>query len=384
MMVIALALALLTGGVAGHLTAVVSSGVSPTVFGDQTERVQAFYDGMNQYLATGDDAFLRLLAPGFQAHSTVDGAPGSADDLLARLDTLRRSALPPRFTVEEIHELGSLVEVRVSTGVPASFDVAGLSVATALPPSVIEFVQLQGDAIVAHWSQSVWIPDIGQTLDSEVSLDAVYGFAFDVSQVALDPSAEFALPRTAFAWLLVETGRVAIDDGVSRLRLETGESRHVTGSGPARIRNPESEQAVVWLVSLEKPNSPTTYAPSAGELPPGVTIAHLAWGSQFDPAVVGHARIRLARATVPPGSQLMAERSGAASAIAVIDGELEATVQQGIAFHCRPDGLAATVRGHEPIPAGEGIAALPDASPSYRVSGSTPATLLVLTIQPIA
>ena len=192
LMVIALALSLLAGVLLGHLTAVDSSGVTPIASGSQTERVQALWnDGVNRYLATGDDAFLRLLAPGFQEFTTVGDDDGAASTLLARLDTLRRSAIPPRFTVEEIHELGSLVEVRVSTGIPATFDVAGLSVVTALPPSTeFEFlVQLQGDAIVAHWSQAGWIPEIGQTLDTQLPLDAAQRFAFDLGTVVLDDGA---------------------------------------------------------------------------------------------------------------------------------------------------------------------------------------------------
>ncbi len=382
LMVIALALSLLAGVVLGHLTAVVSSSVSPTASGSQSERVQAFYDGVNRYLATGDDAFLRLLAPGFQERSTVGDDDGAASTLLARLDTLRRSAIPPRFTVEEIHELGSLVEVRVSTGIPATFDVAGLSVVTALPPSTIEFVQLQGDAIVAHWSQAGWIPEIGQTLDTQLPLDAAQRFAFDLGTVVLDPGAELELPRAIAAWLVVEAGLIAIDDGVTRFRLDSGESHEMTGPGLTRIRNPESGRAVIWLASLKEPNSASAYEQDSSDLPSGVTITPLAWGSQFEPEAVGRARIRLARATVPPGSQIVADGTGYVSAIAVIDGELEVTVQQGTALHCRADGLAATIRDHEKIPAGDGIATLPDASLSYRVSGSTPTTLLVLTIQP--
>jgi hypothetical protein len=381
-MAIALALSLLAGVLLGHLTAVVSFGETPVVAEGQTEHIQAFYDGMNQYLDSGDDTFLQLLAPDFQAFSPSGGADGSASTLLARLETLRRSAIPSQFTIEEIRQLGSLVEVRISTGIPARFDVAGLSVVTALPPSAIEFVQLQGDAIVAYWSQAVGTPDVGQTLDTLLSLDANQRFAFDLGRVALDPGAELVLPPATAAWLVVETGRIAFDDGATRLRLEAGESRTMTGPDRARIHNPDSERAIVWLASLKTPRSASTYEQDSSEVPPGVTITPLAWGSQFEPETVSQARIRLVRATVPPGSRILAGDTGYASAIAVIAGELEVTMQQGTAFHCRAGGLAATIRGHESIPTGEGVATLPDASLSYRVSGSDPATLLVLTIQP--
>jgi hypothetical protein len=85
---------------------------------------------------------------------------------------------------------------------------------------------------------------------------------------------------------------------------------------------------------------------------------------------------------VPPGSDIVADATGYVSAIAVVAGEIDVTVQDGTAFHCRADGLAATLRGHESIPAGDGVATLPGATLSYRVTGSAPATLLVLTILP--
>jgi hypothetical protein len=380
--IVALVLALLAGIVLGHLTAVDSTGVTPAVSERRTDRVRQFYDGINRYLSTGDDAVFQMLAPGFQEFSTLGGNEGSASTLLERLDTFRRSANPPRFTIEEMHELGSLVEVRVSTGIPTTVDLAGLSVTTALPASMIEFVQLQGDAIVAHWGQGAWVPNIGQTLDTPLSLDAARRFAFDLGRVALDPGAELELPPTVAAWLLVETGHIAFDDGVTRLRLESGGSRTMTGSGRARIHNPESGQAVVWLASLKTPSSASDYEQGHGEVPPGVTITPVAWGSQFEADAFGRVRIRLARATVPPGSRIVRDDAGYLSAIAVVDGQVDVTVQDGTAFHCRADGLAATLRGHESIPAGDGVATLPGATLSYRVTGSAPATLLVLTILP--
>ena len=88
----------------------------------------------------------------------------------------------------------------------------------------------------------------------------------------------------------MEAGLIAIDDGVTRFRLDSGESHEMTGSGLTRIRNPESGRAVVWLASLKEPNSASAYEQDSSDLPSGVTITPLAWGSQFEPEAAGRAR----------------------------------------------------------------------------------------------
>lgn len=117
--------------------------------------------------------------------------------------------------------------------------------------------------------------------------------------------------------------------------------------------------------------------------PAAVTSEHLAQITQFvHAAVSGQLRMRIARVTQPPGTQILEHETSAGEAIAVIDGALEATVSQGYALKCCLNGLAATIHDREPILAGEGIATLRDTSISYRVSGPTPATLLVLVVVP--
>ena len=84
----------------------------------------------------------------------------------------------------------------------------------------------------------------------------------------LDPGAELELPRAIAAWLVVEAGLIAIDDGVTRFRLDSGESHEMTGPGLTRIRNPESGRAVIWLASLKEPNSASAYEQDSSDLPP--------------------------------------------------------------------------------------------------------------------
>ena len=117
---VVLVLTLLTGLVFGQLASVVSSNpasLAMTTSG-ATDRVRAFYDGMNRYLATGDDAFLDLLAPGYQDHQALDAGTGSSAALLARLDTMRQHASQPHFVIEQLTEFGNLVEVRLSARSP--------------------------------------------------------------------------------------------------------------------------------------------------------------------------------------------------------------------------------------------------------------------------
>jgi hypothetical protein len=138
---IALLLALLTG-IVGQLTAVGSPGTvpGPEQSARRLELVRSFYEGMNAYLATGDDQFLRLLTSDFREVASGIGEPGTIGTLIDRLDAMRSNSLVPRFTVHEMIDLGTMVQARVSTTAPASLDRAGFAIMIPLPEVRIEFL----------------------------------------------------------------------------------------------------------------------------------------------------------------------------------------------------------------------------------------------------
>ena len=70
-------------------------------------------------------------------------------------------------------------------------------------------------------------------------------------------------------------------------------------------------------------------------------------------------------------------------ALAMVDGALDTTVYQGLARHRGPNKQNSPVDDRASIIGGEGIVALHDATAAYRVAGSTPATLFVITAVPV-
>lgn len=346
---------------------------------------RAFYDGMNQYLATGDDAFLRLLAPGFQDHRPLDAAPGSRTNLVERLDAMRRSAAVPTFTIETMRDLGNLMEVRISTGLPATFDIAGLLVQMPVAPISTEYLQLERTAIVARWSQDDRIPEIDRAIETSTSIGPASAFEIVIEHVTLQPGAELDLTGGASSGILMEEGTLTYSEGGSSQRISGGDDQWLNPAGPAHISNLGAAPVLFWLaqIAVVTPIPDIILGEISTQTHSGVSLERYSWATQFDlSADLDRVHLQLARATLPPGTQIGAHQSGFGNQLAVIDGVVRPDIESGVALHCRQTGYASSMRNPELLTAGEGMAALSDAHVSYRVDGSAPATVLLLTIVP--
>lgn len=384
---IVLVLALLTGLVFSQITAVVATDTASVAMpsAGKAERVRAFYAGMNRYLASGDDAFLELLSPGFQDFESLDGTAGSSATLLARLDAMRQYAFQPRFSIETLDDLGSLFEVRLSAMKPATLDAAGVTATLELPPTTREFVQLERDAILARWSQDDLIPLVGHTLDARVLIEAGDAVMFRLSKVTLESGAWLEWPGETPFGVLMERGSVTLLAGASSQRLASGHDRWVDPAGRVRVSNLETGPSVFWLVMIGIIRANYAEADGMFSWPtiPGVTIEQLVRCTPYAwPANPTGLRMRIARVSLPPGTHLMASRPGMGEALGILDGVIDVTVTEGVARHRGGDDLNISVNDRASIIAGEGIVALHDVVASYRVAGATPATFFVITAVP--
>ena len=60
-------------------------------------------------------------------------------------------------------------------------------------PTILEFVELQRDAIVARWSQDDSIPLIDHVLDQTIPIEAADALIFHIGHALVDPVAGFDL-----------------------------------------------------------------------------------------------------------------------------------------------------------------------------------------------
>lgn len=391
-----LALVVMTALALGQTGTLMSSAGRPggtiSLPEDNSEAVtRAFYDGMNRYLATGDDRFVNLLAPGFQDFQTT-GRPGDSATLLARLDAMRSGVPTPHYSIEVLHSLGTMVEVRISTGTPGVLDAAGLTMTMHPVPAQIEYLKLQRDAIVARWSRDDLIPLIEPGLDTRfapvVRSVAVAGIAFaalalGIELITLAPGAGIDIPGREHYVLIVATGTVAIETSDAGERLSAGERQFISTRQKGRIANPEPTAATFWLVSLENTGGLPIGRVDDSAASAGIVARWLVWSPEHPlPSGTESLRLQVVRVTLPVGSELSGHRSGLGEAIAVLDGALEATVFAGSAVRTSETGVTILTEGGMTLVADQGISASNDTVISYRVSGSIPATLLVLTVVP--
>jgi hypothetical protein len=382
-------LSALTLGEIGRLVTHPARSPSVVAFdpGPAEATVRAFYAGMNRYLDTGDDAFLQLLAPDFQEFEG-GASQGDPTALLARLDLMRQSPSPPRYTIESVRNLGSVIEVRLAGITPGDLEIAGLTVALHPSPTAVEYLSLRRNSIVARWSQDDRIPLLDHTLHTSYS-PVVYNVtvvgmtlaavALGVRQVTLDPGAELELPGAAHYAVLATEGTISTQSSAGSEQLAPDTTRLLSPPGRLRITNPGVSPSQFWLVTLEGKS-----APAQDAIPtPGVTEKRLLWSlEQLLSSATSRLRLQVARVVLPPGSQVPAHRVGIAEGLLVLDGVLEATVAEHDALHCFPDESSTIVRDRVTVAAGEGLSALPDALIAYRVAGPNPVTLLVLTVAP--
>ena len=385
--VFAIVLSVLTGGVVGQLVAMSSPGVAPhtIVSAQRLELTRSFYDGMNRYLETGDAGFLSLLAPGFQDVGALSDDPGSADSLMAQLDALRASTALEAFEIDEIRDLGQLVLVRLSTGLPPELQAGGFTLSGMRGDGMLEYLKVQGNAIVARWGQGDLIPRTTTSQSDRFTIQSSLSLKIEGDLVTLDRGAEWNPSGAGASWLIVEQGEIAVNVGSEVETLAVHEARS-SAMGTRRIANRADGASSFWLVSITNDFSsiPTLASDDALEAA-GVTIERRVW-SRFIrlPTDLERLDIQFSRIAAPPGVNLDPAADALGYQIVVIDGSVDAVVHSGELIHITESESAVSVRDRVSIDSHTAAAALARDSVSYRVSSPGGADLLLVTIERVA
>jgi hypothetical protein len=381
---VALSLALLTGIVVGQLTA----GGSPTTVpgpgssARRLELVRSFYEGMNAYLATGDEGFLHLLRSDFREGGSGSGEPGSITTLLDRLDAMRASSGVPHFTVHEMNDLGTVVQVRVSTTAPSTLDAAGFAIVSPMPDLGIDFLQVQGNAIASRWSNDVLFPRVDTATASRFDSQVGGIWRVEISHVSLQPGAQLPLESDLGTWMIVERGTISISTEAGIERLPAGEARPVLSVGQRLAMNYETSIASFWFARVYRSLTADAYTENVGQPEHhGATIQML---TTTVVGGLGPAATQLlgsfALARLSPGTQLEAVEDVQMQHLVVVHGTIDAAIRGGTFMHFDGSGRVITVRDDVSIGTGAALASIEGGPATFRIVGNESATVLLFTI----
>jgi hypothetical protein len=280
-----------------------------------------------------------------------------------------------------MHDLGQIIQVRLSTGLSTQLAAGGFTISGFQGTGALEFLQVQGDAIVARWGHDELIPRIDMSISEEFPIGRSHVLNIETELIRLDTGAEWRPAGTGAVWLIVDHGSVALDTG-SEIEILTGRESWSGSQGILRMSNRAESASSVWVVSIASDTSSQSLIP--GQRVPetvGVTIAMRSWTTFFDPpADLDRIRIELSRIAAPPGANLDPGADALGHQVMVIEGSLDADIHHGQLLHITEPDLATTVRDQMSMSSGSAAATLPGASASYRVSSSGRAELLLVTI----
>jgi hypothetical protein len=383
---VALVLAMLTGILIGQFTAMESRGFAPRDRPAEgpVELVRAFYDGLNAYLTSGDERVFDLLAPGFQGHGALGAEPESAEELLTRLERLRRSTAAPHFRIEEVHDLGQLVQVRLTTGLPTEREAAGFSMSYPSPP-LLEFLEVQGHAIVTRWAQDDLMPIVDQVASDDMLLTTPGVVTIKTERLALAPRARLNVGIAHDAWVMVEQGDVRIHAGSTDVALSSGKLQPFHEQRIDEISNPGARASVFWLVGMAIDRAlvhPTIS--DTGTDAPGATV-DMRLGPHIVVLPEGNTQLRIGFSllTIPPGTQLISPGETEYWSLVSTRGTGEIRVQDGSHLYASKPGGSITLRERGTIDSGTGVFTLNDDLASFRATGAASTSLFLMSLTQI-
>lgn len=397
---IAAVLALLTGFVLGQLTSMVAprsepvSSVAPASAQDLAT-ARAFYDAMNHYMASGDKKVESMLAYDFVDHTGSLPNDRNATQMLADWSATRAIVPHLQFEIIDVQAAGALVAVRLGVDPGAAYEIPALPVTAPVAGSVNEFLRIEHSVVAERWSDDDRLP--GLSLDAHADFDhkggALTGPA--IERLSLAPGQSVALEGRDTAVLRVDSGQLQIEQtGVdargeghsSSEPLESGQLRIVDIDDALRLRNQSSEPVEFWAFSLyglypKQPKATADATPVATPVVESATLTYMPF--QLPSSSPDRLRISVVQLSLPSGTVIAPHTPGAVEQIVVLDGALEANVQDGRALISSGDSQMQPFDGAETASAGQGFSASSIATLSYRVSSAQPATLLVMTIGPV-
>ncbi|MEZ4623219.1 MAG: hypothetical protein R2843_00075, partial [Thermomicrobiales bacterium] len=362
-------------------------GSNPPPARDVRPAVEAFYEGMNRWIADGDRSLTAVLATGFVDHSLSGMPDRTASELLDDLSSLRSTTPGLRFEVLAIEAGKSIVAVDLlrSPGELASTPGWTVDLPDAQPSR--ELLRLDGTRVVERWAADDPWPGHAVSL----AFDRAVGFNVfrqpAIQRFTLDAGSEVDLIVTETVVLLVESGELTVHmsgrDLAGSLQpptepIRAGGIRIFEPGDHLPVRSYDGRSVVFWTVGLDIIRVPGR---AAGSLATG-PVSGLEMDSLVSVPVKlpeSDVRVSVSFRTVPAGTQLSADPAGM-TAIAVVSGQLSGEPVSGDVSYCIDHESARLLTSVETAVAGQGFAAQSDAIASYRAIATS--SVLLLSIAP--
>lgn len=386
----AVILALLTGLVLGQFG---SLARQPAAFRSDASSVttlatvRTFYDNLNRLLETGDRAIESSIAPGFTEHVSDGQADRTLPEMIDWLLAIRATWPELRVTIVSLDQHDKVIAARLGIDPGEPQAIPGLPLPKAEPMQVTEHLRVDRSGIVDRWSADMRLPVATLALNTEFSSKSPTLTLPGIARVSIEPGRSARIPLAGPALVLVESGAVQLSqagndiDGIGRSVLEpirAGEARALDATGVLIARNLSSSLAELWVFARDL-STPSQVLGSA----PGESATAWMYGSiptRASNLLGATQRISITSITLPPGTEITSREIGGVETIAVIDGEIEITVERGRAVLCTDGVTSVPFDDTATVASGTGVAAKGATILGYRATGSRPTRLLVMRI----
>jgi hypothetical protein len=353
--------------------------------------VEAFYAGINDWIATENRSLERVLAPEFLDHTSSSAPDRNSAELFTYLSSVRTAVPSLRYDILAIKASGTFVSVDL-IGVPGQLTlIDGWTIAPPAQQSFREILRIEEGRIVERWSSDDRWPSGSVLVEQTRPVGFETNQQPSIQRFVLDATGAFDLIVTGAVMLWVESGELGIElsgtDQTGALRFPTdslvpGSLRIVELEGELRVRALGEDRVVLWTVSLDTiyPQTPPLGS-LASNLPTGIQQdANVSLAAQL---LTNAVQFSVQVVSLTPGSTLSTSPASM-HAVAVVSGELQAQPQTGEVFYCFDGTRSRLLNGTETALPGEGFANKSGSSASYQVAGPDPATLILFAIHPAA
>lgn len=405
----AVVLALLTGLVLGQLDVasrqdfgspalVSSANAAPLAVG--------YYDAINRYLRGGSSGQLEtLILPDYTGHPVERERGETRDELLARLDGLKRSFPELQLRAEVISADRHLVVAHVAVAGTAGGTLAGIPIEVEEAPPAVEVLRFEGDLLVERWSTLHWPATLDVQGSTVYSTAAANPLQPRLERISLEPQAQMELASGTIFLIETETGVVQVQgqarvstpvveglDGATAVHsvggdpvtLHTGEVGLTGRNGPYIIRALNDEPATFLFLQIENvirqsdvTSMQSQALPIQRSVNDSVVLASaLEIESDAHPWIVSIGEVTLAN-----GSVLAAHQVDGVEIVVVESGELRTRVGE-CATQCiaTTAGTSRYVTGETVLQTDEGFSTAQGGTVAYEPGASGPVTFLMITI----
>jgi quercetin dioxygenase-like cupin family protein len=397
---VALVLTLVTGIVLGQLHSLDNPSVTAVPAASNRQAMltaRDFYDAVNTLLSFGNPSHLRgLVHPQFSDHSRHRD-PGTADDLETDLLALRLAFPDLRIEPSNIVAHSGLVMTSLKvTGSPRG-EIEGVAIDSDIVDAGFDYLRVEDGVVIERWASPAlpW-PAHAQTIDTLDNIMPRTTIRYvQLERITLERFAQRVFGGHSGTMLIIESGSIGLYRGlpnavvnaagvpIGGATFTTGDHITISAGSPFRIENAEPQPASVLSVTIADHPSQTnpTPAPNDDGSAPSHTRELLTNEARIR-AGEGPFELVVQQVQIGPGTSIAPHDVAAAEMLLVLEGSIEAAVQIGEVALLDVWDAVSRQSGLIALSSGQALTADPGTELSYRVAGSTPATLLLITLLP--